>query len=191
MRAIDAETHEKRTETHGVCLDTISRKAAVDALSYCQTYLFDSRDDDKKISLEDAEYAIEQLPSARPDNRLEKIAELMEGSIDHFDLNDAMDLLYQIKDVLKLPSAQPDIDEWCDTCREYDSERHCCPRYNRVIREAVEEVKKERKTGRWSIKDGELAFWDVCSECKKMVMHKAPFYNYCPHCGAKMEGAKE
>ena len=26
------ETHEERTETHGVCLDTISRKEAIDAL---------------------------------------------------------------------------------------------------------------------------------------------------------------
>ena len=43
-----------------------------------------------------------------------------------------------------LPSAQPDIDEWCTDCKEYDSERHCCPRYNRVIREAVKEAKEER-----------------------------------------------
>ena len=49
------------------CEDTISRQAAIDALGYCQTYLFDSRDKDKKISLEDAEYAIEQLPSTQPE----------------------------------------------------------------------------------------------------------------------------
>ena len=47
--------------------DLISRQAAIDELGYCQTYLFDSRDKDKKISLEDAEYAIEQLPSAQPE----------------------------------------------------------------------------------------------------------------------------
>lgn len=61
----------------------------------------------------------ECIPSAQPDNRLSKIAELVEGTIDHFDLDDAMDLLYQIKDVLEdgcsdvqaimdLPSAQPE-----------------------------------------------------------------------------------
>lgn len=48
-------------------IDPIDRQAAIDALSYCQTYLFDSRDHDKKISLEDAEYAIEQLPPAQPE----------------------------------------------------------------------------------------------------------------------------
>ena len=41
------------------------------------------------------------LPSAQTDNRLEKIADLVEGTIDHFDRDDAMDLLYQIKEVLK------------------------------------------------------------------------------------------
>ena len=45
--------------------------------------------------------AIRDMPSAQPDTRLEKIADLVDGSIDHFDLEDAMDLLYQIKEVLK------------------------------------------------------------------------------------------
>ena len=44
---------------------------------------------------------------------------------------------------VKLPSAQPDLDEWCNTCREYDTERHCCPRFNRVIREALKEAQPE------------------------------------------------
>ncbi len=44
---------------------------------------------------------IEALPPAEPDTRLEKIADLIDGTIDHFDLEDAMDLLYQIKEVLK------------------------------------------------------------------------------------------
>ena len=40
-----------------------------------------------------------------------------------------------------LPSAQPKFDEWCDDCKEYDKERHCCPRWNRVIRETVDDMK--------------------------------------------------
>lgn len=36
----------------------------------------------------------------RADNRLGKIAELVEGTIDHFDRDDAMDLLYRIKKVI-------------------------------------------------------------------------------------------
>ena len=47
--------------------DLIRRQDAIEELSYLQTYLFDSRDDDKKVSLEDVRYAIEQLPSAEPE----------------------------------------------------------------------------------------------------------------------------
>ena len=45
--------------------DLIKRQDAINEFSYCQTYLFDSIDRDPKISLEDAKYAIEQLPSAQ------------------------------------------------------------------------------------------------------------------------------
>ena len=41
-----------------------------------------------------------------------------------------------------LPSAQPDLDEWCTDCKEYDQEKHCCPRWNRVIRKTAEEVRQ-------------------------------------------------
>jgi len=59
--------HEKELGTNlaEVGTDLTSRQQAIDALSYCQTYLFDSKDYDKKISREDAAYAIEQLPSAQ------------------------------------------------------------------------------------------------------------------------------
>lgn len=40
-------------------------------------------------------------PSSQPEERLKRISDLVEGSIDHFDRDDAMDLLYQIKAVLK------------------------------------------------------------------------------------------
>lgn len=42
-----------------------------------------------------------------------------------------------------LPSTQPQLDEWCDTCKEYDQERHCCPRFNRVIRTTLDDVKRD------------------------------------------------
>ena len=44
---------------------------------------------------------LRQLSSVQPDDKLTKIADLVEGTIDHFDLDDAIDLLYQIKEVLK------------------------------------------------------------------------------------------
>lgn len=42
-----------------------------------------------------------------------------------------------------VPSAQPDLDEWCKDCKEYDKEKHCCPRFNRVIREALKDTEPE------------------------------------------------
>lgn len=48
-----------------------------------------------------------------------------------------------ISGVKALPSAQPDLDEWCRDCKEYDQERHSCPRWNRVIRQTVEDLKAE------------------------------------------------
>ena len=47
-----------------------------------------------------------------------------------------------------LPSAQPDLDEWCTDCKEYNQEKHCCPRWNRVIRETAEEIRKNAEQ-RW------------------------------------------
>ena len=49
-----------------------------------------------------------------------------------------------------LPSAQQDTDEWCYDCKEYDNEKHCCPRWNRVIRQ--------------TLKDAQLEQWIPCSE---------------------------
>lgn len=44
---------------------------------------------------------LERMPSAQPDSRLTEIADLVEGAIAHFNLDDAMDLPYQINEVLK------------------------------------------------------------------------------------------
>lgn len=33
-----------------------------------------------------------------------------------------------------------EFNEWCVDCKEYDKVHHCCPRYNRVIKEALTEI---------------------------------------------------
>lgn len=77
--------------------DTISRQAAIDAANDWLLDCFKVKKQDRSCGLI---RRLEDLPPAQPDTRLEKIADLVDGSIDHFDLEDAMDLLYQIKDVL-------------------------------------------------------------------------------------------
>lgn len=93
------------TNTLDIPSDTISRRAAIDAVSelVSSKSICVSVDEcnGMKSMQRRAVMAIKDLPSAQPDNRLSKIADLAEGTIDHFDLDDAMDLLYQIKEVLK------------------------------------------------------------------------------------------
>lgn len=31
------------------------------------------------------------------------------------------------------------MNEWCTGCKEYDTEKHCCPRFNQVIRRTMNE----------------------------------------------------
>ena len=46
--------------------------------------------------------------------------------------------------VKEMPSAESESFEWCDTCKEYDQEAHCCHRYSKVIRKTVEEMQVVR-----------------------------------------------
>jgi hypothetical protein len=73
--------------------ELISRKSVFYALE-CMRFASDA---ERRY----ASSMLEQIPIAQPDNRIAKIADLVEGTIDHFDLDDAMDLLYQIKEVIQ------------------------------------------------------------------------------------------
>ena len=83
--------------------DLISRQDALDAFGLSEKtrkYGGDHSGYDTRM-LYEIQNVLESLPSAQPDNRLERIAEIVEGTIDHLDRDDAMDMLYQIKEVLK------------------------------------------------------------------------------------------
>lgn len=49
------------------------------------------------------------------------------------------------KRLCDLPPAQPEqnFDEWCTDCKEYDKEKHSCPRWNRVIRQTLADAQPE------------------------------------------------
>lgn len=42
------------------------------------------------------------------------------------------------------------------------------------------------KHGRWKMVEGELVFWDMCSVCGRKILHRTPYYDFCPNCGADM-----
>lgn len=99
-----------------------------------------------------------------------------------------------IEELEALPSAQPDTDEWCTDCKEYDRERHCCPRWTRVIRETLKDAQPERKTGKWiPVMNGRGGH--CCNRCNDY----APSYmngdehlsDFCPFCGADMRGGQD
>ena len=62
----------------------------------------------------------------------------------------------------ELPSVQPKphYDEWCATCKEYDQEKHCCPRWNKVIRRTVTDMKNAKP------------HWIQCSETVDIPDHE-------------------
>ena len=98
--------------------DLISRQAAIDALDVGAEVLRRVLDEADVVGVERAKY------------------EWGLGLIESY-----------IADVNDLPSAQsePHYDEWCDDCKEYDKERHCCPRWNRVIRQTLKDAQPEQR----------------------------------------------
>ena len=47
--------------------------------------------------------------------------------------------------VKEMQSAEEESFEWCTDCKEYDQEKHCCPRWNKVIKNTLVEVERERR----------------------------------------------
>lgn len=97
-----------------------------------------------------------------------------------------------VEELKNIPSAEPELDEWCTDRKEYDQELHCCPRWNRVIRETLKDA--ERKKGRWQITDA-YPHNVYCPEChvKYAQTHWAVWEdgslprNFCPNCGEPLE----
>ena len=43
--------------------------------------------------------------------------------------------------IKEMPSAESESFEWCTDCKEYDQEAHCCHRFSKMIRKAVDEMR--------------------------------------------------
>ena len=85
----------------------------------------------------------------------------------------------EIKD---LPSAQPKqtnscyTNSWCIGCKEYDHERKCCPRYNRVIRQTLDEAYAHGET------EAEYRFYKTEKRCDTCRHEKSQWFNRCADC---------
>ena len=106
-----------------------------------------------------------------------------------------------------LPSAEEESFEWCDTCKEYDQEKHCCPRWSKIINQTVEEIRGTTAIGEWVKVHGFATpggdpVWK-CSNCGKgMHVYGIEHGTYgadiadhqwvaCPNCGAIMIGERD
>lgn len=85
------------------------------------------------------------------------------------------------------------FDEWCTDCKEYDHDKHCCPRWNRVIKNCVNEVREkyDERTAKVEKVDMPSEHNKVykCSECGQYT-HRTSWsspVNYCTNCGARLE----
>ena len=78
--------------------------------------------------------AIEALPSAYSDEEIQKMQDM-----EQVQLETAFKIGLEEGNRDTAPSVQPEQhhDEWCTDCKEYDKDRHCCPRFNKVIRKAI------------------------------------------------------
>lgn len=123
-----------------------------------------------------------------------KAAQEIEDDI-HLSLTMAQGARSMVVEIERLPSAEPDLDQWCTDCKEYDAEKHHCPRYNRVIREALKDA-KPRNTGEWSF-FGDNMF--KCTSCGVAYTTRQlnalrtyttdPYFpKFCPNCGTDMRG---
>ena len=72
----------------------------------------------------------------------------------------------------------------CLDCKMYDKEKHNCPRFCEVIRNAIE----ERPHGEWLKSDMPESVLAKCSICGFDCGAKT--HNFCPECGADMRGDK-
>lgn len=90
--------------------------------------------------IESAIEALEQQPYEKFESAKDHIYKLA-GDYKCWDNRLTKDEAVELCHILEQePCYNPD--EWCKTCKEYDHDNHCCPRYNKVIRSAVEEIKE-------------------------------------------------
>ncbi len=192
--------------------DLIRRQEAIDALKEHEDYKGYLRGDFEEI--------LEALPSVQPElatdciSRQAAINTVSNWLRAVFGINSNANTGV-FSELLALPSAEPvwKPDEWCVDCKEYDHEKNCCPRFNRVIKSALKDAEPEPsdvardiatiienekdmrviaepRKGKW-IHDG-YDFphgndWIHCSICgKRGINVPANLTNFCPNCGFPM-----
>ena len=87
----------------------------------------------------------------------------------------------------------------CGECEAYNKEKHHCPKFCKVIKEAVKEIEENHNIkGKWEMtykgmrKDVNTGLMISVYNCKCSVCgwetgNQGTRFSYCPNCGAKMD----
>ena len=108
------------------------------------------------------------------------------GYCDHFD-NFRSAKEYATKAWNRAMGVDRKLDEWCTDCKEYDHKKHCCPRWNRVIKNVVDEVREkyDERVAKVEYRETKMGFTYRCCNCDNRIDNSC--VKYCPHCGARLE----
>ena len=93
------------------------------------------------------------------------------------------------KTMMELEKEECDERVSCTECEHYDQEKHYCPRFCSVIRDAV---KESEEPAEWIVNTDESRRWDrvrfYCSACNGWNTYGKS--KYCPNCGRRMQSDK-
>ena len=189
---------------------TISRQQAIDAV----TDELDMIDHVPKWVFDRLEGRLKQLPSAQPEqcddavSRTE-ILRMINCINDHHAITPYKSVgaitehLTRIASNLPPVTPEQHLDEWCADCKEYDKEKHSCPRWDRVIRQTLADAQPAQRTEKcmWCerLKERNLRieyYWIDQEGCTASFSEPhivaTGIAKFCPNCGAKItEGDAE
>ena len=85
-----------------------------------------------------------------------------EEEIEYLAMQEAFEKAIEIVNQVAEEVLEKEFSEWCHDCKEYDKEKHHCPRWCKVIRTTVEEIKGNLDVPEINV--GKNGGWIPCSE---------------------------
>ena len=121
---------------------------------------------------------------------LKKLNEMLPNLTDEKDKQSVRFAINILQDLIdNAPTVEPCYQTTsCLDCKNYDKDKHDCPRYCEVIKDALRSVGSERPKGEWiKIEPYPLQMHEFkCSECGYETDDCTD--NFCSYCGARMRG---
>ena len=134
---------------------------------------------------------------------IEKLEELHERYINQYGAVGGNPMAFSVKECMEIVKEEAEQYEECykdcGDCEAYNKEKFHCPKFCKVITEAVKEIEENHNIkGKWEMtykgmkKDVNTglmisAYNCKCSVCGWETGNQGTRFSYCPKCGAKMD----